>query len=174
MTGLCTVPLSVPLDQIRFEEDGPAIDNSINKSEIEIEFKDTPGVSNFYEVSALHFEENFGFEPFYSVVFGESLDPATTTGINYASLILDDLSFEGEIKNLSIIIDKQNIQTVEEKLYLSWRVTTEDHFLFNKSTRAQIDQEGNPFASPVQVFSNMENGIGIFSIVNENIIKVGL
>lgn len=172
--GMCTVPMPITIDQIVFEEDGPTTDDSDDNSELEIDFTDTPDLENFYEAVALLYEENGSGTPYFIEVYADSFDPAAEEGINYAAIIMNDLSFDGESKNLSIIINRLSLAEVEEKLYLSWRSTSEDHYLFNKTAQAQIEQDENPFSSPVQVYSNIDNGIGIFSIVNEELIKVQL
>lgn len=172
--GICTVPSKVSIDQIRFELDGPATSDSDDNSEIEIDFKDIGGVKNYYELVPLIYEENGNGPSYFRETKAISFDPATEEGINYASLIINDLSFDGEDKNISVIIEQLTEDFVSEKLFVSWRSTTEDHYLFNRTARAQKNQGDNPFSSPVQIYSNMENGIGIFSIVNEDIIKVEL
>ena len=170
--GLCTVPLTTNLDQITFEEDGPTTNDSEENSELELDFQDQLGIENFYELIPLIFEQNGAGPSYYREIRAFSFDPATEEGFNYASIIMNDQSFDGEAKNLSVIIEKLSPNVVEEQLFISWRNTTRDHYLFNRTARSQDNQNGNPFSSPIQVYSNMENGIGIFSIVNEQIIKV--
>lgn len=169
--GSCTVPQFVPILSTRFEEDGPETDDFNESSEIEIDINDPADTENFYEVVAVYGQESGG-NLFFNEIFTDSFDPATEAGINFRALIMKDISFDGESKNIPLIIDKFSIQEAEEHLYVLWRNTTEAHYLFNRTANSQDEQDGNPFSSPVQVYSNMENGIGIFSIVNEQIIKV--
>jgi len=40
---------------------------------------------------------------------------------------------------------------------------TEDFYRYQQSIRLQQENDGNPFAQPVQVFSNVQGGYGLFA-----------
>lgn len=168
--GTATVPNDIPLLRQKFEEDGASLDPGDSNSEVEIEFQDPPNQENFYEVNVSRINTN-GSNTFYEEEFTETYDPSGQQGLAYSNLIINDLSFDGELKKFPLVIRKFNTQAVDD-MYVLWRVTSEAHYLFNKTSREQVNQDDNPFASPVQIFSNIENGIGIFSIVNEEFYKV--
>lgn len=170
--GTATVPNDIPLLKQKFEEDGTSLESGDFNSEIEIEFQDPANQENFYEVGVVLLINNGG-NPYYDEVYTETYDPAAQEGISYSNLIINDLSFDGELKNLPLIIERFDEQAVDN-MYVLWRITSEGHYLFNKTARKQDDLNENPFSSPVQVYSNIENGIGIFSIMNEEFIKVNL
>lgn len=170
--GIATVPQDIPLFKQKFEEDGTSLESGDFNSEIEIAFQDPADQENFYEVGVSLLIDNGG-NPFYDEIFTETYDPAAQEGISYANLIVNDLSFDGELKNFPLIIRKFDDQDIDD-MFVLWRVTSEDHYLFNKTARRQDNLDENPFASPVQVFSNIQNGIGIFSIMNETFVKVEL
>lgn len=167
-----TVPNDIPLTQQKFEEDGASLEQGDFNSEVEIEFQDPIGQEDFYEVSVALLIDNGG-NPYYQEVFTETYDPGGQQALAYSNLIINDLSFDGELKKFPLVIDKFDVQAVDN-MYVLWRVTSEGHFLFNKTARRQDNLDDNPFASPVQVYSNIENGIGIFSIMNEEFYKVEL
>lgn len=170
--GTATVPNDIPLLKQKFEEDGTSLESGDFNSEIEIEFQDPANQENFYEVGVVLLINNGG-NPYYDEVYTETYDPAAQEGISYSNLIINDLSFDGELKNLPLIIERFDEQAVDN-MYVLWRITSEGHYLFNKTARKQDDLNENPFSSPVQVYSNIENGIGIFSIINEEFVKVNL
>ncbi len=170
--GTSTVPNDIPLLKQRFEVNGTSLESGDSNSEIEIEFQDPANEENFYEVGVILQVDNNG-NPYNQEVYTETYDPAAQDGISYANLIVNDLSFDGELKNFPLIIDKFEEQDIDN-MYVLWRVTSEGHYLFNKTARKHDDQDGNPFATPVQVYSNIQNGIGIFSIMNEEYVKVNL
>lgn len=170
--GTATVPENIPLLKQKFEEDGTSLESGDFNSEIEIEFQDPANQENFYEVGVVLFIENNG-NSYYDEVYTETYDPSAQEGISYSNLIINDLSFDGELKNFPLVIEKFDEQAIDN-MYVLWRVTSEGHYLFNKTARKHDDLDGNPFASPVQVYSNIENGIGIFSIMNEEFVKVTL
>ena len=43
------------------------------------------------------------------------------------------------------------------------RNTTEEYYDYNYTRDLQISVENNPFAQPVQVFDNIEGGLGVFA-----------
>lgn len=170
-TAEIKVPLDINLTKLLFDEDGISSDFGDERSEIQIQFNDPPRESNYYEVTALLKSPNSGQ---FQERNTESLDPATSEGIGYASLIINDDSFDGEDKSIDFSIQKISTQTADDHLHFLWRVTSEDHYLYNKTARQQINFGDNPFSSPVQVYSNIENGIGIFTIVNDQYLKVNI
>lgn len=172
VTSSAMVPDDVPLNKIEFEENGPNVDFDEESSEIEIAFQDPINIDNYYEVSgAVMTPDTFSTLNFWPISTN-SFDPAPLEGIARRSLIFDDTSFDGENKTLSLSIRPISQQEADERLYFLWRTTSRAHFLYNKTTAKHEEQDENPFASPVQIFTNMDGGIGIFSIVNEQLIKV--
>ncbi len=49
------------------------------------------------------------------------------------------------------------------KLYLEVKHVSEAYFLYKKSFGLQENSDGNPFAEPAPVYSNIESGLGIFA-----------
>ena len=172
VTSNVMVPEDVPLNKIEFEENGPDIDFDEESSEIEISFQDPVDIENYYEVSAAVVNPDTPSTIDFWPIFTDSFDPAPIEGIDCRSLIFDDTSFDGENKTLSLSIRPFSQEEADERLYFLWRTTSRAHFLYNKTTAKHEEQDGNPFASPVQIFTNMDGGIGIFSIVNEQVVKV--
>lgn len=170
--GTTIVPNDIPLLKQRFEEDGTSLESGDFNSEVEIEFQDPAGQEDFYEVGVALYIDNGG-NPFYQEVRAETYDPSGQEGLSYANLIINDLSFDGELKTFPLIIERFD-ETAIDNMFVLWRITSEGHYLFNKTAKRQDDLDDNPFSSPVQVYSNIENGIGIFSIMNESFVKVNL
>ena len=48
-------------------------------------------------------------------------------------------------------------------LHVLLRTTTEEYYNYNYTRDLQASVESNPFAQPVQVFDNIEGGLGIFA-----------
>lgn len=168
--GIATVPNDIPLLKHKFELEGTSLESGDTNSEVEIEFQDPSNQEDFYEVGLTTIFENNG-NPYFEEIYIETYDPAAQEGISYSNLIVNDLSFDGELKSFPLVFDNYYADLVDN-MYVLWRVTSEGHYLFNKSARKQDELDDNPFSSPVQVYSNIENGIGIFSIMNEEFIKV--
>ena len=54
------------------------------------------------------------------------------------------------------------------KLYWTLKNHSEDYYMYKKTFNVYQSVRGNPFAEPVQVFSNIENGYGIFWICSNS------
>jgi len=158
--------------KVEFEEDAGSGFDDDGSSGLNVTFQDKPIQSDFYELQALMRFENNG-NPYYEWGSTDSFDPATIYGLD--NLLFADDSFDGVEKTIELLINEISLpqdQDDLDRLYLNWRVVSEDHYLFNRTAQSFIDNNENPFSSPIQVYSNFENGLGIFSIVNESFIKV--
>jgi hypothetical protein len=171
-TASCTVPLSTLPHDITFELDGPSSFED-DYSRIGMVLNDPSGIENFYEMGMV---AKFIFDngdSIYSSLYTESFDPVIEESVG--TLILKDASFDGEQKILELLLPRDFFISepgLENRLFLTWRNTTEDHYRYVKSIEQNINTVDNPFASPVQVFTNVENGLGIFSIFTEEKIKI--
>lgn len=161
-TAFASLPKPSEILSIQFDIDGLSNDFDNDRSEIEVLFKDEPNKDNYYEAGAYIIENLFNQN-----IDIESVDPITLESFAYENIILDDQSFNGEKKELLLNMYRMKKEDVKDKLYLNWKDISRDHFLFSKTARIQNDSEDNPFSTPIQVYSNITNGVGIFSLVNE-------
>ena len=66
------------------------------------------------------------------------------------------------LNHVSYQEDRQNRPNPEKVVYLiHLQEVSSDYYLFVKSMDAANKTGGNPFVEPVQVLSNIENGIGL-------------
>lgn len=151
-----------------FNENGISNDIGEDNSEIEILIADDVSTENYYEVTPV-IMDNIGSSNHIRI---ESVDPIVLQGFHYNILIFDDLSFNGMEKKLLLSTNKKKKSDVKDKLFINWKDISKAHFLFSKTARIQSDSEDNPFSTPIQIYSNIDNGVGIFSIANERLIKV--
>ena len=86
--------------------------------------------------------------------------------------LFNDLLFNGQNKTLEIEIPNENWSGSEDGYDWSYKTLTLRLYLHNITisyyyyrTSLELFQNasGNPFAQPVQVYSNIENGFGVFS-----------
>ncbi len=171
VTASTIVPPKVNIRDFNFEVDGPS-DGFDDYSAVEFVLEDQEEVDNYYEAFFLEVNVNGSEFPTFGLY---SLDPVLEEGFSYSSLLLNDDSFDGSDKSVQLLLDKffaESQPDVLDRLYLAWREIPRELYLYSKSANQNRNNEDNPFASPVQVFSNIENGIGVFAIFNERIIKV--
>jgi hypothetical protein len=85
-------------------------------------------------------------------------------------LYLEDELFNGTTKEFKFYIDSTWLSPYEnvngDKYYPAIRLhhISSAYFRHLRSYRYAIDNNGNPFSEPVNVYSNVKNGLGVFSI----------
>lgn len=133
-------------------------------------FFDDPQERNFYEFSVAYsgFEIYEGWRGSGSIdtvfhkgeVWLEPLNPAYKSDRSRGKVLIDDALFNGRE------IDLQFSTTLSTRAELDVKVimknVTEDYFKYNNTLNLQNQVSGDPLAQPVQVFSNIQNGRGIF------------
>lgn len=82
----------------------------------------------------------------------------------YLYLMLKDENFDGEDYALTFsVINYAELKDLELFGEIRLVNTSEAYFNYLKSFNMYQSASGNPFATPVQVYSNVENGMGIFA-----------
>ena len=86
--------------------------------------------------------------------------------------LFNDLLFNGQTKSLEISIPNNEWSWGEAGYIWSYRYIglrfylyniSQDYYYYRRSLELYNQTSGNPFAQPVQVFSNIQNGFGIFA-----------
>ncbi|MGB1241177.1 MAG: DUF4249 family protein [Chitinophagales bacterium] len=161
------------------------------KVEITIELEDEASIENYYylTVNSIYSNPEFGIEDSWVVCFSSS-DPvfdADEYGSDFIEIeeaadvyycggitTFRDLLFEGESKTFKIYVDHYEIfdysynpDTGEEirtrrDIQLILGSMSRDIYNYKRSARSQSWNQDNPFAEPIQVYSNIEGGVGIF------------
>ena len=162
-----------------FQLDTVTSTNSNDETILEatITFQDPPNVSNYYMLEVLVKGTWESWEG-DSVEFREPLeiscDDINVETVNrfnfggfentYLYLMLKDQNFDGE--NYSLTFSVINYAELKEmELFGEIRLVNTSEAYFNYLTSFNLYQRtiNNPFATPVQVFSNVNNGMGIFA-----------
>lgn len=190
----------VPLDTVNFMEitvDTLEIDDFGYLEEylrFSIDFKDNPNIKNYYDFSI--YREYYGYIYDYDVsppvlidstltithLYIESNDPILEEYQTYGqNIMFDDDYFNGKehIMNL-LFLDYLNNQYWSDDLvyesastyYIKMSSTSESHYLYGLSAQLQLWNSDNPFAQPVTVYNNIENGFGVFGAYNASVYKV--
>lgn len=143
-----------------------------NEMNYAIKFSDDPSMVNYYAVAIEQItivDDGFGGYYTYSDYYFETSEIFTQNGntdvdgVKYGSIFLfSDATFSGGecVFDAATYIHEESIDStivVVRLLSLS-----EDYFKYKLSLEKYQETEGDPFAQPVQVYSNVENGFGIF------------
>ena len=169
------IPAAVQINSI----DTVSSTNSDGQTILEttINFQDPPANANYYMVEVLVKGTWISWEE-DTVEFREPLeiscDDVNVETVNrfsfdgfdntYLYLMLKDENFDGEDYALTFsVINYAELKDLELFGEIRLVNTSEAYFNYLKSFNMYQRASGNPFATPVQVYSNVENGMGIFA-----------
>jgi hypothetical protein len=159
--------------QARTNSDGSLVDD------ITIKFADPGGEKNFYQVQLQKEDGWRGSFQYISCIsttdkdieiLGGDDDPTETENCHDNSkLLMRDVNFNGSIKQLKISVWSNMLQEYTDqngnvrRPYIKLYRITEDQFKYIKSMGIYENTNENPFAEPVNIYSNIKNGYGIFA-----------
>lgn len=177
------VPSFVPIAKLTHLKEVRIGAEGETQDEIRIQFHDPAGTNDFYIVrlvSPTEDSNNNNNGSFYCVntpdpsvesIYNESIDQNTC--LSGEGIFLRDALFNGEDKELRLYIGTSmlngtHISSNGDTLYTKVELyhVSEDYFRYYKSYRSAIENNGNPFSEPTNVYSNIKNGYGIFSITS--------
>ncbi len=79
-------------------------------------------------------------------------------------IYLSDEAFNGQIFSLDLTIGLLSEFIEYTSFEAQLKHITEEHYLYGTTAQLQEQETAeNPFSQPVQVFGNIENGLGIFA-----------
>lgn len=159
ITSETTIPSPVSVSNITVEE----VESLENDTFFRIAFDlDDPEEKNFYilyvvQVNTDGTKDNIAFESTEPYFLGGSQDNYFWSGAEFR-----DDAFNGQKQRIEVDLDWFNPS--QDLTYNILLITaSEEHFLYQLSYRAYQETNGDPFAQPVQIYSNVENGLGIFA-----------
>jgi hypothetical protein len=86
-------------------------------------------------------------------------------GILLSDILFNGKEFEHSFKDLNGYVGKETSSTV------ILRTISEDYYKYKTTLQQQNHLSGDPFAQPLNIYNNIENGFGVFAGYNESIYK---
>ena len=137
---------------------------------VTFEFSDPPAVENFYQLS-LSSSHYSGVKTYYNTVYFSSNDPVLASLSGFGSedsdaafsgdyAVFSDALFSGKTYKMTVFVDYFRD---EPNLSVLLSVISEDYYWYVRSDEKRQDSHDNLFAEPVQMYSNVQNGLGIFA-----------
>ncbi len=155
-----------------------------NSKEYRIEFEfDDPSGENYYEIVSYaivvdnyYIEDDLIADTSYSRLY--SLMPEDQSIEDFQeyddSWVIDDKLFDGRTKKIRFTADGYEFSNRVLQLDFYLRHVTKDYYEYTRSKTLQEWIGGDPFAEPVPVFSNIENGFGIFAAYSQSKTSINL
>lgn len=151
-----TFPLRGELANLEYKfEDG--IDEDGDKaSSISFDIVDDNTTSRYYELEMRSNNGSF---------FLTSLDPASTDGDNFEAIFYDNSNFSGDSYTSKVRFDRWSYTPDSgEAIDVKWTSVNKDYYEYSKSIVKHRDAQDNPFSTPVPVYSNLQNAIGVIGL----------
>lgn len=167
------MPDAAMFSEVEYTRDGALDNEGFRVDEITLKLEDpgettdyyafqvsTPGQSCTFNETTMTQECTNDFTQFYSV-YVTSPDPLLIEGLDFG-LLLTDQSFNGGTFTVRFFADSFD----DGDQFLEVYRISEDAYRYARSFAAYIEAGDNPFAEPVQVHGNVENGYGAFVTTN--------
>lgn len=146
--------------------------NDMDVVECKMRINDPANEANYYLLSVRRLFRYMDYDSTFiseiiSPLWLESNDPVVEEWIDYGSgLLFSDDMIDGKNYDFSFMLymwDLADSETDSAKVYFNLFSISKDYYLYAKSYQMNRISAGNPFAEPVQVYSNVNNGIGVFA-----------
>jgi len=188
LSGTQTMPTRVLIENATYEEDG-AVDRWGDRGdEISVQFTDPPNEENYYEVTVYPellvttADSSFVVENYWA--WTTPVDPlleevadklmlsdagldGTTYTLQVATFFREQLEYElrngGWLEGAEVELTAINVSLLS---------VSKDYYIFQKSLASYQDNQDNFFAEPSNVYENVEDGIGIFTLSTGDVFKI--
>ncbi|MBL7904821.1 MAG: DUF4249 domain-containing protein [Bacteroidales bacterium] len=162
VTSSCTIP-SDEIPDIEITNIETVNEFEMISKRVSLRFRDLDGNGNFYHIAAgTIYAYEYGYDDYFSETGFERGDPYVSDknkeGAYFTYKTYDIYSYEGG----------------NNKLYISLQNTDEHYYTFHHALRQANYSDGNPFAEPFPLYTNINGGLGIFAAFNGRIIAIEL
>lgn len=164
------IPESVPLTKVEVDEN--ALQSMEAPVPVKIYFSDPEAVENFYQLTVVQKTYYINYTTGDTIWYSSSMtmlfeDPALTGDDEYTDkLLLTDRLFNGEDHSISFKL--QSYSSNVENISICFNTISQSLYEYETTYKLQREVSGDPFAQPVQVFTNIQNGLGIFGAYNQD------
>ena len=175
----CVAPVNVPI--IKMERTPNARRNADGGYEdaIVLTFDDPATPGDCYIIEVLPPQDTTGYSQYRFCVFAPDASVETPGGdiadaetcLDNDGIFLRDALFNGKRKELKIYVNSGNISSQYfgiDTLYSSVKLihVPEAYLRYKQTRKIANNSDGNPFAEPANVFTNVNEGYGIFSVIS--------
>ena len=163
------IPEQVDFEIISFKERARIDAEGYEYSEFEISFNDNINIQNYYEIGLVS-DDLYGLNKHY--LYSDNVAVLNEGDAEFypQNILLSDELFNGKNMNIKIYTDQGDYQT---EFYIYFRSISETYYKYKKKLIRHIENQYNDMwygsTNPVVLFSNIQNGYGIFAGYSEQI-----
>ena len=153
-----------------YKENGGLDEDGDQVSAIDIVIDDNPDEVNYYRIGATKSTNGYSIE-----LYLDSNNAFAVESASYPDLLIKDEQFNGEKFKLRLQFNDYDFyggppQPSEYLVIIN--SISKDQYDHDRKLFGYLENFDNPFASPVQLTSNIEGGLGLFAIENATIVDV--
>ena len=102
-------------------------------------------------------------------IYDESID--NTTCLSEGDIFFRDELFNGKSREMRFFILSSHLEKLSPdiKLYIVLQHVPESYFRHRKTYLYASENSGNPFAEPSRVYTNVQDGYGVFCVLNADV-----
>jgi hypothetical protein len=176
--GEVIVPSVVPITGITYTPFARKNEEGEMQDAVTITFTDPTSEGDFYIISINEPKDSFSYSGDFCVNSNDASVETNASEVTDVNTCLEnnfifvrDVLFNGRQKEIRFYANSHNLQPRYNGFDTTYATITLHHvteaaFRFSKSARIASDVNGNPFAEPVNVYSNITGGLGIFSVLS--------
>lgn len=159
-----TAPAGPSIDDVFIGEE--IYDEGRTTMDIRVRFKDDGAVENFYEITVETVKEYLSGDGSlvhytdYSLLESDEAYNAADDQLDRYSLVWKDILFNGKDADLSFHTIDARVSDAQS-LIVRLKTISKDIYQYRSTVEVQDFTSGNPFAQPVSVYNNIQNGFGI-------------
>lgn len=166
-----TMPSKANIISVSYEFDRVPFDVDTDPYDLmKVKIKDPAGEENFYSYAAYFELKDSGSGEIYTHMSYPFTDlPVAEFGYSVDEII-PDITFNGNEYDIRLLLDskwlRENTGSELVAVNLIMFTGTRDLYLYETTRSLNSEAQGNPFAEPVLVHSNVEGGYGVFTLHN--------
>jgi len=154
-------PSEIPILSATYQADGVTDVSGNRANEIALSFQDNPMEKNYYLASVFLATKDSMQQVIRAFPTISPADPIAKK--IEKGLLFSDATFDGQQYTLQMAISNLDIQE-GDRLYVQLYTISEDRYLFEQGVKTYEDSAENPFAEPIILHENIDNGNGIFTL----------
>ena len=175
-----TIPIPIPINNFSFK-DSAFIESGGGggyMAQLTLNISDPANEQNYYAIQVFTYDTMFlNFPPgpgdtliIARKIYAYSEDPNTSYS-SYAEVMMNDEIINGQNYSFKINFSSYEIMP-NSKINAVLQSVSKEFFLYATTLTNQQNNQGNPFSEPVRVYSNINNGLGIFAGFSESTVIV--
>ena len=138
------------------------------RSKVDVSFTDSLD-KDFYKVLVL---TRYGKDQPFRSTYTSVNEPGSVESARASGVLFGDQSFDGQDKTMSFQFYRITEQQAKGNIQLRWRNVSESYFKYSKTANVHFESRDNPFATPSDIFTNIEGGLGYFFLHNQRTYNV--